>query len=82
MPKCPKCGKEIDHLRAVETVEVDLIATYDEENEELELETADAEYWHGNPIGEQVSLVFSCPQCERDLFYSEEAAKDFLAGKL
>jgi len=68
-------------LLAVETVEVDLIATYDEENEELELETANAEEWHGNPIGERVSIVFSCPQCKMNLFGLERKAEEFLKPK-
>jgi len=77
-PSCPKCGKEIDHLLAVETVEIDLIATYDEENEALELEITNVEDWRCNPIGERVSIVFSCPQCEMNLFGSEKKAEEFL----
>jgi len=75
-PVCPKCRKEIDHLLAVETREVDLVATYDEENDELEFKTV--EEWHGNPIGEQISIVFSCPQCKMNLFGSEKQAREFL----
>ena len=76
MPKCPKCENEIDHLLAVETREVEVKATYDEESEELELETV--EEWRGNPIGEQVSIVFSCPKCKMNLFASEKEARELL----
>ena len=78
MVKCPKCKEEIDHLDAVETREIQLIAKWDPEAEQLDLENT--EEWGGGPIGEQTALMFSCPKCHVDLFHSEPMAVNFLAG--
>ena len=75
---CPKCGKKLDYLLAVETRETELKATYDKEDEELNL--SPTEEWRGNPLDEQNKIVFSCPECKQELFTSEADAIDFLSN--
>jgi transcription initiation factor IIE alpha subunit len=73
MPKCPKCGKEIDFLKNYESN-----ATL-EYNLSLDIE--------GEPQYEYVDTlfagdsVFACPECGEDLFSNEEDAVAFLQGK-
>ena len=78
MPKCSKCGDDIDHLILLETKQNEYKATYDAEAETLAFENT--EEWRGNPTGEVEKQEFSCPKCHVTLFTDEEAAKAFFSG--
>jgi len=75
MPKCPKCGKEIDYLRDFSPVwqEYKMIidengdAHYEFVDDSLPIDTIDDEY--------------ECPECGEVLFTDEEEAVKFLKGE-
>lgn len=74
VPKCPKCGKEINHLHNVQNAVdewefrvVDGRARYDEV--------------HTYPASDDRN-DFECPECWELLFKSEEEAIRFLSGQL
>jgi len=74
MPKCPKCGAEIDYLIAYVTnvAEEDIFRVDKDGN--AEYEEVDVDYWG-------VETSFSCPECRETLFTHEEDAKNFLKGE-
>ena len=65
MPRCPKCGEEIDHL-----------VYWEKAWRRAEFE-ADGEYhdWETHPTD---SFYYACPCCGEKLFRSEEKALNFL----
>jgi predicted RNA-binding Zn-ribbon protein involved in translation (DUF1610 family) len=70
VPKCPKCGKEIDHLHyyAYELQKADFYV-FDENTEYSGWDSlCDVK---GEPD-------YECPECGETLFHNEEEAKDFL----
>lgn len=78
MPKCPKCGEDIDSLILAETREREFKVTYDEGSEELIF--ADTEEWRGNPTGNVIEQYWHCPLCNEVIFDNEAEAKEFLSG--
>ena len=75
MPKCPKCGKEIDHL-------VDFSPVW-QEYEMTISKNGDAQYDlidDSIPMGTDDEYV--CPECSEVLFTSEEDAINFLKGNI
>jgi len=74
MPNCPKCGKEIDHLREWDkvwrgfdfTIGEDGLPDYDELNNNYPEADGDNEW--------------ECPECNTVLFYDQERAIEFLKG--
>lgn len=78
MPKCPKCGENIDALTLAETKEKEYNVTYDDESEELDFE--ETEEWHGNPTGTVIKQEWSCGVCKKVLFDNEPDAKTFLSN--
>ena len=72
MPKCPKCGAEIDHLINWSEAEQKFILRLTEK---------------GTPNYEYVDTVpkdrneYECPKCHEVLFTDEEEAIKFLRGK-
>ena len=73
MPKCPKCGKEIDQLiyegceRMSATVELNSVGTVQYFNF----------YSHGFE-----GCKFKCPECGEVLFKYEDDAEKFLRGEM
>jgi len=78
MPKCPKCGEDIDSLKLVETKETEYDVSYDEEGEALDFNQT--EEWHGNPTGSVIKEEYFCPLCKTVIFDNGDAAKTFLSG--
>jgi len=74
MPKCPKCGAEIDYLIAYTTnvAEEDIFRV--DKSGGVEYDEVGFDYW-------DTSTTFSCPECEKILFRREEDAKKFLLGE-
>jgi len=74
MPKCPKCGAEIDYLIAytMNVAEEDIFRV--DKNGDVEYEEVGFDYW-----GTDTS--FNCPECGAQLFRREEDAKKFLLGE-
>jgi predicted RNA-binding Zn-ribbon protein involved in translation (DUF1610 family) len=67
MVKCPKCGREINHL-GVEFI-TKYYSTYDKDGNFGEEYEGDTE------------VIFYCPECHRTLFFDEDDAYDFLNGE-
>jgi len=74
MPKCPKCGAEIDYLIAYTTnlAEEDIFRVDKDGN--AEYEEVGLDYW-------DTDTSFSCPECGKELFHKEEEAIRFLKGE-
>jgi predicted RNA-binding Zn-ribbon protein involved in translation (DUF1610 family) len=75
MPKCPKCGKEIDFLKNYQnyaTIEYNL--SLDSRGE--------PQYEYVDTLLFADDNVFACPECGEDLFSTEEDALAFLKGKV
>ena len=75
MPKCPKCGKEIDYLvdyspawqKYEMRIDKNGDAHYEFVDDSLPIDTIDDEY--------------ECPECGEVLFTDEEEAVKFLRGE-
>lgn len=69
MPKCPKCGTEINSLKVIlkesgELTIVDGAPVYD---------------WYADIYGSAVvEASFICPECEEELFSDDKEAEAFL----
>lgn len=77
MPKCPSCKKDIENLVFSARVEtwgrVDLENWEDAEgNEHFNLGFDDKGH------GDWDNLIFGCPECDKELFKTEEEAISFL----
>lgn len=72
MPKCPKCGEELDYLldysKCEEVYEFSL-----KPDGEIQSEQVDR-------ISEDTPDDFECPECKEVLFTKEEDAVKFLKG--
>jgi len=76
MPKCPKCGKEIDYLvdyspawqKYEMRIDKNGDAHYEFVDDSLPIDTIDDEY--------------ECPECSEVLFTDEEEAVKFLKGEI
>lgn len=79
MPKCPKCGVDINTLALAETKEREYNVTYDEKSEELKFE--ETEEWHGNPTGYLIKQEWICPTCNKVAFDNEREATSFLSER-
>lgn len=68
MPKCPKCGKEVGFLTAIET------------------KNTTSTYYGGHDYDvtdtEIIGEAWMCPECNEQLFDSEEQAKEFLGKEV
>jgi len=74
MPKCPKCGKEIDYLRDFSPVWQEYKLTIDK--------NGDADYeFVDNTTSMDFGDIYECPECGEVLFTDEEEAVKFLRGK-
>lgn len=73
MPKCPKCGKEIDNLREWDKVWRGFGFSLND-NGEVQYDPLDNYVECGNEI------EWECPECSATLFYTEERAIEFLKG--
>ena len=75
MPKCPKCGAEINQLICYvsNVTEVDAF-TLDEKGEPF-YDKIDEIY------DESSDIEFTCPVCDKPLFHKEEEAIRFLKGE-
>jgi hypothetical protein len=71
MPKCPKCGKEIDYLYCY-AYKLEKARFYISSNNRTKYSN-----WKGICRGD---LVYDCPKCGELLFASEEEAEKFLRG--
>jgi predicted RNA-binding Zn-ribbon protein involved in translation (DUF1610 family) len=67
MPKCPKCGEEIDHL-----------INYCKSWEKFYFDGEDYNYIDTISTDEN---EYACPECDETLFYNEEEAIEFLKPK-
>jgi len=74
MPRCPKCGKEIDHLKDFSPVWQEYKMTIDE-NGNAHYEFVD------NSTPMDTGDEYECPECEEVLFRDEEEAVRFLRGE-
>jgi predicted RNA-binding Zn-ribbon protein involved in translation (DUF1610 family) len=71
MPKCPKCGKEIDYVLEYHDV-LTQTAIYADRSVELDRLDSGLDY-----------LTYDCPECGAELFQSWDEAKAFIrAGKI
>lgn len=66
---CPKCKEVVDYLYWNE--EKHSFGTFDLKGYEED----------GNSDIDTPNITFSCPECEEDLEFDEEDAKDFLENK-
>jgi len=74
MPKCPKCGAEIDYLHEFDKVEEKFRFSIDDNGL--------PDYAHLNYIAESEEVIdFECPECDALLFEDEEKATAFLKGE-
>lgn len=69
MPKCPRCGKEIDRLINVQSGLISWEMFADGRYDDQEIE----------PYGE--INEWDCPECSEPLFYNEDEAIAFLNNK-
>ena len=67
MPRCPKCGAEIDHLAWFEKVWQKAI--FNGEN-----------YSNWDTVS-VIEGYYACPKCGAELFGAEEEARKFLRGE-
>jgi uncharacterized C2H2 Zn-finger protein len=75
MPKCPKCGAEINELLYY-AYELNHAHFYVNEN------TGRAEFHNWDTIPDtKGDPDFECPECEEVLFHSQEEAEKFLRGE-
>jgi len=74
MPKCPKCGKEIDYLRDFSPVWEEYKLTINE-NGVVHCEFVDG----GIPMDDKDD-EYECPECHEVLFTDVEDAIKFLKG--
>jgi predicted RNA-binding Zn-ribbon protein involved in translation (DUF1610 family) len=74
MPKCPKCGKEIDFLKNY------VSNTTEEFNFSLN-DKGEPVYEYVDALTYGSNSVYACPECGEDLFTNEEDAIEFLKGK-
>jgi len=72
MPKCPKCGKEIDYLFDYSKVEQLFI---------FSLENGEPRYEAKDSFSLSLPDEWECPECGEVLFRSEEDAIKFLKGE-
>lgn len=72
MPKCPKCGKEIDYLKHWQQSSVSYEFTLDDEGY--------PNYDRDEIVGGEDS-EWDCPECNEELFNNEEEATEFLKTK-
>lgn len=74
MPKCPKCGKEIDHL---------IFDGCERMTAKVELNSVDmVDYVDWDSFGFDENSEYKCPECGAVLFTDEEDAGAFLRGEL
>lgn len=71
MPKCPKCGRNIDYLR---------YSAYELQKANFYVTDTNAEYSNRDSLGVTYpdTIEYSCPECDEVLFVDEEEAKKFL----
>ena len=75
MPKCPKCGEEIDHLNLKSIDGGEMSLSEDGEDGEFQID------WNSDIYGEEtLDTSASCPECGEKLFDDYEEASDFLRG--
>ena len=74
MPRCPKCGKEIDHLRDFSAIWQEYNLTVDKDGV-MHYEFIDASL----PV--DIDDEYQCPECSEVLFNDEEEAVKFLKGE-
>ncbi len=75
MPKCPKCGAEIDHLRC-------FISGWKEREFKIEDGSGQLGEDDGNFIPSEVNdNTYECPECNKPLFTVEGEAVAFLKGE-
>ena len=74
MARCPKCGREIDHLNywSLEWVKRSYWV-----NDDGEGEWSSSKDWVSTDNDDE----YECPWCCEVLFHSEEEAREFLAGQ-
>lgn len=74
MPKCPKCGVEIDFLRDFSPMWAEYKLSVDDEGENYE--------WADNTISmDTVNHEYECPECNKVLFEDYDKAVEFLKGE-
>jgi len=66
MPKCPSCGREIDHLIFYQKV--------------WKKWSYDGKEYRNEELINSDQVEYACPLCDETLFYSEDGAKKFLRG--
>jgi len=71
MPKCPKCGKEIDHL---------IYNAYELQKADFYVFDTNTEYSNWDSLGFTYpnTTEYHCPKCDELLFVDEDAAEKFL----
>ena len=72
MPKCPRCGEEIDCLINISEAIQEYVFTLDSEGFARYEQTDE---WGGD------WNVWECPECREELFYNEKDATKFLNGR-
>jgi hypothetical protein len=71
MPRCPKCGKEIDSLKHYQTCLVKWDFYIDENVNE---------YFENEDMLDGWDSKWACPECDETLFFDIEDAINFLKG--
>ncbi|MBW2569708.1 MAG: hypothetical protein JRE47_10160 [Deltaproteobacteria bacterium] len=72
MPKCPKCGREIDALKNVEDGSMEY---------KLALDIAGDMHYEQMEFSGYDNEEFLCPKCEAVLFTDPDEAIEFLKGE-
>ena len=74
MPICPKCKKIISHLRQCRTGYEECEMFFNKKEDWIDWKNEEF-------IGDGNLLEYHCPQCDRELDFSEEEAEEFLENK-
>jgi len=75
MPKCPKCGKEIDYLRDFSPVWCEYNLRIGENGEEY------YEFVDDSLPMDNINDEYECPECSEVLFKNHDDAVKFLRGE-
>lgn len=75
MPKCPNCGKEIEYLQNVFNCYHRVDCTLNHIDHLIQYHPETEKSWGADDSS------WNCPECDAELFYSEENAENFLKGE-
>jgi predicted RNA-binding Zn-ribbon protein involved in translation (DUF1610 family) len=78
MPRCPRCGKEIDSILNVQSGYMEYVLKIDKKNGDYDYQSSNDGFTTDDSLND-----FCCPECHLSLFPdSEEDAIAFLRGEV